>query len=379
MIGREGFGMRISESFGRVTSALVLALAATASFGNRQGQAPQSNLASSVEELARIKPGPELDKSIAALAGQGDRAVEEIGRQLAAETPDFLLVHASVRVLKEVNSAKSRALLRRLALGEMTDGNGNLEAWAASRLLSCDTQEAANLLSAPSAQVLLVALNSMAEQQLDGKNLPRVKKCLENRDPLVCRRAAAVLAKAPGGQPAKEAVEALGQALAKVGGLAGANDLDERQYRFAGYLTLGESHYWSFASALADAHIDNRSLHELAGRQEGRARDAVYLALARRGDTTVHDQMVRLAQDSRAGLFRAWAARSLGDIGSKADVALLEKIATTDPLERKGPLGPPNPIDSVGPTFPVRAAARDAIRAIENRQRARQAGAGKAS
>jgi hypothetical protein len=105
--------------------------------------------------------------------------------------------------------------------------------------------------------------------------------------------------------------------------------------------------------------------HDLTKHQNGRARDVVILALAERGDKTVHDEITKLAQDSDAGLFRAWAVNELRTIGAADDLPMLRTLAATDPLVRDGGLPPPHPTDSRGPTFPVRDAARDAIRVIE--------------
>ena len=60
-----------------------------------------------------------------------------------------------------------------------------------------------------------------------------------------------------------------------------------------------------------------------------------------------------------------WAATALGQIGTQADLPLLRSLAESDPMVRKGPLPPPQPTDRLGPTYPVRQAAKAAIRTIE--------------
>src|SRR5207237_7611114 len=141
---------------------------------------------------------------------------------------------------------------------------------------------------------------------------------------------------------------AIGQALSAVAHIPGVSDLDPRAAWFSTVQTLGEEYYRRYGHALATAHVENQALHELAKQLQRPARDAVLLALARRGDKSVHGEIVKLAQGGE-GMFRAWAATALEKIGTKDDLPMLRTLAKTDPLVRKGPLRPPNPPDTVGP------------------------------
>ena len=334
----------------------------------RAGQSPSAVLASAVDQLRRVKPGgAESNKAVASLIGMGDAAVAEIGRQLADRQNDFGLQHRSVRVLKGVNSEKSRALLRDMALREVRTANPNIEGWAGRNLIALDRDEAWPLLAATTHHVLGDALNAVDGEPIDEKYMPFLRARLDHENEFVRWRVVEVMASEPSGKYATEVIEAVHKALLSVADLP---DVDEPYRSFLSTaLTLGEACYARYVNVLARVKVKNDALQTLAGRIEGRGRDVVVLALARRRDASVHDELVRLAQDPKAGLFRAWAATALGAVGTRKDLTLLRRLATSDTLVREGPLPPPHPTDSTGPTHPVRLAAQRAIRMIEKQPR----------
>ena len=77
----------------------------------------------------------------------------------------------------------------------------------------------------------------------------------------------------------------------------------------------------------------------------------------------------QLLANQQVGIRRQWAAWSLAVIGTQEDLALLNKIATTDPLQRDGSGCVRLPGGQERPYFPVREAAKDAVRKIEGRFR----------
>jgi hypothetical protein len=72
-------------------------------------------------------------------------------------------------------------------------------------------------------------------------------------------------------------------------------------------------------------------------------------------------------------MFRTWAAHALGGIGTTDDLPALRQMVQSDPLEREGLLGPPNPRHARGPTHPVRDAAAAAMAVIEQRVKSKAA------
>ncbi|MCP4535912.1 MAG: HEAT repeat domain-containing protein [Chloroflexi bacterium] len=330
-------------------------------------QPPGMTLEESVGRLGRLKPGAESDQVIADLARQGEKALVEIEQQLVERDVDYGWRHNAVRVLRALNTEESRTLLRRMALGELSGGNPNLAAWAAQALLACDSHEAWALLASASPRTLATTLKALDGQQVDEKYMPLLKKYLHNKDLSVCRSAADVMANDPTGKFADETVDAIADALTSI---ARQRDVNAPYPRAGGY-TVGEMYYLPFIGALERVRIDNEALWRLTKRVQGRAKDAVLLALARRGDRSAREEVVQLVHDSQAGAFRIWATRTLGKIGGSGDLAMLRTLAATDPLVREGDLPAPHPLGSRGPTYPVRIAAKSAIRAIEKRERER--------
>jgi HEAT repeat protein len=326
-----------------------------------------------VVRLSRSRAGIEEDAAITALARQGDVAVVELERHLVKGRLDFGGRHRAVRVLKAVDSEQSRRLLQRMALGELSSDDAGLERWAADTLIACDRNEAWKLLSSGTPLVLGSALNALEGEPVDTEQLESLKVCLQNKDKLVSWRAAAVLGSEPTGKIADEALAAIGQALAAVADLPDADVLDRRGNRYGTSQTLGEESCRRYLNALASVRTNHQALHELARQQAGRARDAVLLALAQRGDESVHDDVVKLAQDPAAGMFRTWAVDALREIGTADDLPALRRLTQTDPLEREGLLRPPNPQHARGPTHPVREAAAGAMAVIERRVKSKAA------
>jgi len=331
----------------------------------------------SVGRLGRLKPGAETDEGVAAVARQGDVAVAEIRRQLVERDADSGWWRCAVRVLEAVNSEQSRELLRRVALGEMSGADRLVQGRAARALIACDPRQAWPLLASTNGQVLASALNAVHGQPVDEKHMSLLGECLGHTNALVRWRAAEVMADDPTGKRGNEAVEAVGQALEAVAGLPDVN----QPYRgmLASGSTVGDACYQRHMNILVRVKVDNEALRALAERMHGRARDAVLLALARRDDESVHDELVRLAQDPEADLFRVWAADALGGIGTPEDLPLLRTLAETDPLVIGEPFGPDEgpprvlPPGVTGRSYPVRNAAERAIREIEKRERAGRA------
>ena len=327
--------------------------------------------APTVEELVRrlrqLNHGDRLtiDQTVDDLARLGDAAVEEIERQ-ATEKPDFGMLHRSVRVLQVVNTERARALLRRIALGEIKPGTVSVEGWAAQALVACDENEVKALLSSNDADVLCAATKALWGRPLDPELMPLLGRHLNSSDPHTRYRVAHVMAtEAPHGELAERALDGVSTTLAAIADVPDVDAIDEGSGLVNYEMTHGEWHYSQHMGLLVRSNVDNGALHELADKHQARARDTVLLALAFRGDTSVREEIVELAQDPNAGLFRASAARALGAIGTPNEIPLLQSLKESDPLKRDGGgCIPPLREDSLR-GYPVREAAQQAIKKLE--------------
>ena len=329
------------------------------------------SLEAQVSQLRRLKPGTKMEQALAALVQQGDAAVDEIARQATEKPPDFLRLHSSVRVLEAVNTEKSRGLLRRMALGQINMGNPGPLGWAARALIECDRGEARLLLSSSTSDVLEVAILSLRGQTLDQELMHLLEPHLKSEDADTRWRAAGIVAsEAPPGELAERALKGIGMTLAVIADMSGVDALDESTGHVNYQMTVGEAQYGRYIPMLIGIRVENSALREVADQQQGRARDAVLLALAHRGDESVREEIVDLAQDAETGLFRAWAASALETVGTTAELPLLQMLAKNDSLFRKGGGNPPP--GTVDRNYPVRRAARQAITAIEKAARTKQ-------
>lgn len=362
---RLGRNVDFAATYPHYTAQIASVFAATAAARARLAAmpVPVKNLALEklLDQMEHAKPGTETEEAVAALTPCGDEAVAEIERRLVEGEVDFGWRHKAVRVLKAINTEKARAILFRMAMGELGGGNPNQEAWAARALIACEPRQAWPLLASSSHEVQDAVLAALMGQPIEKEYVQLLKPYLESKDVFLHWKAVAVLAREPSGDYADHALDAIGHALAGVADLPNGSD----RFQWDTYLTVAEWSYERYLSCLVELRVTPEALHKLAQQLQGRARDVVFLALAQRGDTLVHPEMIRLAQDAEADMFRLWATRALEKIGTAADLPLLEKLATTDPCLREMP----GRGGGVERRYVVRDAAKVALRAFETRQR----------
>ena len=321
---------------------------------------PPKGLLDGVGQLGLLRPEP-TNLIVADLISQGEVAVTKIRHQLQ-ETPHVPgQLHPMVRVLKGVGSEQACDLLTRIALGEM-GGNPNDHGWAATSLMEIQPESAGKLLASPSQQVLIPALTLVANQPVDEVRFALLKTMLMGRDAVVSWRASDILARGTRGDQATEAVDAM---------IAAITDVSSREDADQPYLSSGATCFEAscavYIESLVKTHVDNQTIHDRMLPSDGRTRRALLVVLGRRGDVSVHDELVQIGEDPDAALFRAWTARAFRQIGTTADLPLLRKLANEDPLVREGLLGNSHAIGAKGPTYPVRDEAAAAIRVIEKK------------
>jgi hypothetical protein len=303
------------------------------------------------------------DQAIDSLAEYGDKAVAAIEKISEDQSLEYSGEYRAINVLRAINSEKSRALLLRFGLGELSDANHNHNTWAASRLLECDPTEAWSLLESTSNEVVMDALSALTDTPVDVQQMASLKKCLDRQDPEVDYRVVRVMAFGCTDELALEALASMTNSLAAVADLPNIND--ERRRSHGGTLTIGESYYQEYKFYLMNLQVDIQHLREQAQRlEEGAARDLIHIVLAYKEDASTHDDIIAIIQNKEAGMFRAWAVVSLQYIGDLQDVGLLKQLEADDPfvIQRQDHFGP-NIVDF----YPVRSAARGAIVVIEGK------------
>lgn len=341
-----------------------------ATFDRCQAQ-PQGNTG-----LGPAESDTPADADLAVKKAETDRAVFEakwapavlqIRRQIEIDRQNSKSSHSWIGMLARINTTQSQDLLRRISIGEVKTSDPNSETSAATSLISRDNSAGWMLFTSDNPRVLTVALNAVDGQPINEVRMQPLRKCIKHSDGVVRRSAARVMANAPSGELAHEALECIGQTLAAVADIPGVNELNSPGVVGIAQ-TSGEIEYANLMFALTKVRVEDESLRALAGQQKGRAHDTVILALARRGDKSVRASIRKLAQDPDAGMFRAWAVDGLETIGLALDLDLLKQMATTDLLIRKK-----NDCFQSGDErvdyYPVRQAAERTIRILEGNHR----------
>lgn len=354
----------------KIVGFLAMGLVAIATFDRCQAQSdgttslgPAESDAPADAELAVKKA--ETDR--ADLEAKWAPAVLQISRQIEFDRQNSKSSRFWIGMLARINTTQSQDLLRRIAIGKVKTSDPNFETSAATSLISCDNSAGWMLFTSDNPRVLTVVLNAVDGQPIDEVRMQLLRKCINHSDSVVRRSAARVMANAPSGELAHEVVECIGQALAAVADIPNVDKLNVPGVVGIAQ-TSGEIEYANLMSALVKFRVEGESLRELARQQKGRARDTVILAMAQRGDDSVHESIRKLAQDPDAGMFRAWAACGLEKIGIAEDLGLLKQMAATDVLIRKmndcfqsG--------DERADFYPVRHAAERTIRILEGNHR----------
>lgn len=315
-----------------------------------------------VRQLRTVKPGPDMDAALEGLSQQRDAAVDTIERLCPELAGDFGWVHTSVRVLERVNSEKSRALLKKLALGEIQVPQANLQSWAAGALLRCDKSQARSLLASRTDEVLETALIGLREAEIDEALMKELRPHIQSANSHTRFLAALAISR---GSPAELAWPSILEAIRKVEEIPNLDAMDPSSGYHSDQLTTREANLFQFISVLGQVKVSEAVIREASKGLSGRTRDILLLGLAFRGDASVHDDIVRIAHDPDAGLFRGLAASSLEKIGTPEDLPLLRKLVESDPLVREG--GGMVRLTGGGANYPVRRMAKQAVGTIERR------------
>lgn len=293
-----------------------------------------------------------------------DPDVMTIINELEERPQDSKLLSERVRRLKQIKSDESTRVLEQIATNGFGLNNSGLENQAAMAVLDSRPESGWNLLTSKNPTVVSLALKVVEGLQFDADKMHLLNHCLRGA-PAIRWRAAEVMAAAPAGELARAAMESITELLAEIPNMP---DRDERFPQGLGSrlpMTVADAGYNRLYGALVRLKLDNSELRETLGRLQGHVQYAFVLALAERGDTSVRQRLINIVGDKNASLFRAWAVKGLGEIGTAEDLEMLKDLAANDPfvLDRS------SDSEASGAIFPVREASVAAIRSMSLRQK----------
>ena len=311
-----------------------------------------------------------LDAAAAALKPLADEAVDEIMRAFNRSSQTFAYRHRAVQILQRLNTKKARATLADIALGRSAEELPSMKQWASAAYLRTtrDRTDVCKLLASDDAGVLGNVLRAIKGIEVDAALLKRLLELTAykgdkepmSRESVRCL-AAAVMAADPGGKFPTQKVAAIVATTEEVASLSQASKI-----HWPGSDTYAESSYHHYIQCLSEMRGADEALRGATATAKGPARDILVIARAQRGDAAARTDLLRILDDKQAGMWRAWAVRGLAAIGVPDDLPMLKKLAASDPLERDqgGCCAVPGRKNT---HFPVREAAREAIRLMESR------------
>jgi len=309
----------------------------------------------------QVKVTPE--QIAAGVAPLGARTDEAIDRLMAEFWPRSRNAYRwrMIRLLGIVKTPRAHQSLLGIALSGARKPWGSVAASAARVYVEVipDKRGAGVLLASQDPAVLQQGAQGLAGTQLSRETLDRLTVLMRSDAAHLRLLIVSVFA----GDATKAFADAKVAAIAGgIGKIATMGKADEVWW--PGSHTYAEGHYRSYIDALAKIAPGGARLAGAMGKAKRNTPTWRCLVLARAsaGDKAVRADVRTVLTDPKAGMFRAWAATALGQIGTKEDLPLLTRVAKTDPMTRKrgGCLAPMN--EQL--YYPVREAAQRALESL---------------
>ena len=266
-----------------------------------------------------------------------------------------------INALREIGSEQAKAELLNIALREQPDsftlGSRAAKAFIA---LSADTSEMARLLSSAEPQVIDVTAEAMQGLPLTRQATESLGKVLGSKTWVTHNLVAAAFATDKSTLTSAQKVDLLLQASVRI------EDLISRNQRVppGGPWTAPELVRASYVSALANMAGADPFLRGALGPAQPEQREMITLALAMRKHRDMRSALLHIINTTSDGFTRTMAVNALESIATQDDMALLGRLASSDPFEREiaSRPGEPKPANA---NFPVRRAAEQVLAKLQ--------------
>ncbi len=225
---------------------------------------------------------------------------------------------------------------------------------AEAYIKSVDTVvQKAKLFESQDLNVKWIATKAVKGDRLDGSTVAGVSQLLLKADRVQARcDAATTLGADPGRSYTAAKVSAIVKAIASEGERQSA-----AKATYGTIWTERELALIFFAEALKSMTDATQAIRQGARDSQGDTKSILLAALAGRGETAVHADVVRKIRDSRDGVIRTILVNGLGAIVVADDAAFLRTLAESDDLKR---------VDEAGQdVYPVRDAAKGVLSKLE--------------
>lgn len=302
----------------------------------------------------------EITGALTKLDTRGDEAV---GRLMADFWPssDYAYRWRTIKALGLINSPRSRKALLDLALGTNKSSLPWIRGAAREYVKTLtDKSEARQLLVSADTAVLQQAAVGLNGVAIDKEMIDRLVELMKSPDRHLRLLVVYVFANDPGGLFTSRKVAAIVQGIPDIATMDKADGV-----AWPSNYTNAESHYRTYINGLATMVNAAKPIQDQIALAPAGGLTWRCLVLSRGlgGDAKVRPEARKILADSKAGLFRAWAAEAMGKIGTADDLPLLRQVAKKDPMQRErgGCLAPINK-DIV---YPVREVAQAVIKTLQ--------------
>jgi hypothetical protein len=292
----------------------------------------KSRLRLAINNAERDKDLSKLRELLSQLTREDADVVAILNEEYKRSQGDVPRATIVINALKAMGSAQAAEVLRGIALDPGKD-SFTLGPQAANAYVSLTSNpdEIAKLFGSEVQNVWAVAGNALSGKPLTGNVVNAVKPLLESDRAKAHIIAADVFGDDAAPTTAPEKVALLLNAVDRLDRLSdGDKSFDPRTP-----LTQSEMALASYTESLGKMIGAKEVLFRMLGGATGLQRKIVVVSLAHRKDVSVKDEVLRLAASDQDAGIRQMACSALYYVVTEVDMPVLEKIASSDPLERK--------------------------------------------
>jgi len=292
---------------------------------------------------------------LASIAEEGANPVDVLLEEYSRSSGNTHRASVVIAALQEVNTPEAKKALAGIALtSDVNDyaiGRWSVKAYAA---LDATAEELTALLKSKNPVVREMTLQCMIKLPLNETAVNALSPLLESTSWDTRQGVASIFGLDPQNDTAEKKIRMLMVSSQSINGLIDAEKADPK-FGFTGK----EFVLLSYASAMVNMSGADDILKDYLSVSDDTQRSLAVIALAHRGDKTVHDFLIQIIRQGDSNILRMRAVVALEHIAMEQDIPLLENLTKVDPYTR-----PSLDDEEDGFYYPVRIAAQRILKKL---------------
>ena len=321
----------------------------------------KSRLRLAISNAERDKDLSQLKELLSQLAGEEADVVAILKEEYKRSQGDVPRATIVINALKAMGSPRAAEVLRGIALDPGKDGvtlgPRAVKAYAA---ITKDSGRIASLLNSKEPQAVDAAIEQMRGLPLTDSAVNALGAQLDKSKSWVTHQ---LVAQSLGMDLRRDTADRKVGILMSVATTLGQLDAADTVEPELG-LTVREVTLMIYAGSLADMKGSEQTLRGYLSDGNDVRKALAATALAQQGNRDVHDDVLRIASQSKDGLLRLIAVSALKKVVTEQDMAFLQQLAQNDPYRRPA-IG--RQANGQEWRYPVRDAARDVLNEIQRK------------